>query len=88
MVNFQLTLTSSTVNKIFEIFSPILEQNANFGPIFEKSADFGPIFEKSVSNILSMVNEVTLSLLYGSPLAGDLGEAVGSKVNQRSSQVS
>ena len=53
-------VTSSTINKMFEIFGPIFEQNvtknfepifeqnANFGPIFEKSIDFGPIFEKNV----------------------------------------
>ena len=54
-------LTSSTIDKMFEIFGPIFEQNvtinfepifeqnANFDPIFEKSAYFGPIFEKSVN---------------------------------------
>ena len=54
-------MTSSTIDKIFEIFGPIFEQNviinfepifkqnANFGPIFENSAYFGPIFEKSVN---------------------------------------
>ena len=53
-------MTSSAVDKMFEIFGPIFEQNvtinlepifeqnANFDPIFEKSANFGPIFEKSV----------------------------------------
>ena len=52
-------MTSSAIDKIFEIFGPIFEhnvtinfepifeQNANFDPIFEKSAYFGPIFEKS-----------------------------------------
>ena len=56
-----LIVSSSTIDKMFEIFGPIFEQNvtinfepifeqnANFGPIFEKSAYFGPIFEKSVN---------------------------------------
>ena len=56
-----LVLSSSTIDKMFEIFGPIFEQiatinfepifekkSANFDPIFEKSANFGPIFEKSV----------------------------------------
>ena len=54
-------VASSAIDKMFEIFGPIFEQNvatnfepifeqnANFGPIFEKSAYFGPIFEKSVN---------------------------------------
>ena len=54
-----LIVTSSAIDKMFDIFGPIFEQNvtinfepifkqnANFGPIFEKSAYFGPIFEKS-----------------------------------------
>ena len=54
-------MTSSAIDKIFEIFGPIFElhvaihfepifeQNANFDPIFEKSTYFGPIFEKSVN---------------------------------------
>ena len=54
-------MTSSAIDKMFEIFGPIFEQNvtinfepifeqnAHFGPIFEKSAYFGPIFEKSVN---------------------------------------
>ena len=57
----KLIVTSSAIDKMFEIFGPIFEQNvtinfepifeqnANFGPIFEKSAYFGPIFEKSVN---------------------------------------
>ena len=56
-----LIASSSTIDKMFEIFGPIFEkneninfepifkQNANFGPIFEKSAYFGPIFKKSVN---------------------------------------
>ena len=56
-----LIVTSSAIDKMFEIFGPIFEQNvtinfepifeqnANFDPIFEKSAYFGPIFEKSVN---------------------------------------
>ena len=45
-----LIVASSAIDKMFEIFGPIFEQNVatNFGPIFEKSADFVPIFEKSV----------------------------------------
>ena len=44
-------MTSSAIDKMFEIFGPIFEQNAsiNFEPIFEKSVNFGPIFEKSVN---------------------------------------
>ena len=54
-------VTSSAIDKMFEIFGPIFEQNltinfepifeqnANFDPIFEKSAYFGPIFVKSVN---------------------------------------
>ena len=54
-------MTSSAVDKMFENFEPIFEQNAevyfgpifvknvNFGSIFIKSVDFGPIFEKSVN---------------------------------------
>ena len=53
-------VTSSAIDKIFEIFGPIFEQkgnvnfepiyeqNVSFGPIFEKNANFGLIFEKSV----------------------------------------
>ena len=52
-------MTSSAIDKIFEIFGPIFkqnvainfkpifEQNANFDPIFEQNANFDPIFEKS-----------------------------------------
>ena len=44
-------MSPSTIDKMFEIFGPIFEQNAsiNFEPIFEKSVNFGPIFEKSVN---------------------------------------
>ena len=54
-------MTSSAIDKMFEYFGPIFEQNANvnfepifeqnvnFGPIFEKNANFGPIFVKSVN---------------------------------------
>ena len=44
-------LSPSTIDKMFEIFGPIFEQNAsiNFEPIFEKSVNFGHIFEKSVN---------------------------------------
>ena len=43
-----LIVTSSAIDKIFEIFGPIFEQNANvnFEPIFEQNVNFGPIFEK------------------------------------------
>ena len=55
------TVTSSGIDKMFENFEPIFEQNekVNFGPIcvksvnfvsiFKKSVNFGPIFEKSVN---------------------------------------
>ena len=33
-------VTSSAIDKMFEIFGPIFKQNANFGPIFEKSVNF------------------------------------------------
>ena len=40
-----LIVTSSAIDKMFEMFGPIFEQNAvNFGPIFEQNANFGPIF--------------------------------------------
>ena len=54
-------MISSAIDKMFEIFGPIFEQNviinfepmfdqnAKFDSIFEKSAYFGPIFEKSVN---------------------------------------
>ena len=54
-------VTSSGIDKMFENFEPIFEQNAkvNFGPIFvkyvnfvsifKKSVNFGPIFEKSAN---------------------------------------
>ena len=54
-------MTSSAIDKMFQIFGPIFEQNANvyfefifeqnvnFGPIFEKNAYFGRKFEKSVN---------------------------------------
>ena len=47
----RLILSSSTIDKMFEIFGPIFEQNANinFEPIFEKSVNFGPIFEKNAN---------------------------------------
>ena len=39
-------VTSSGIDKMFENFEPIFEQdaNVNFGSIFEKSVNFGPIF--------------------------------------------
>ena len=44
--NWMVIVTSSAIDKIFEIFGPIFEQNANvnFEPIFEKNVNFGPIF--------------------------------------------
>ena len=44
-------LSSSTIDRMFEIFGPIFKQNAdiNFEPIFEKSVNFGPIFEKNAN---------------------------------------
>ena len=44
-------VSPSTIDKMFENFGPIFEQNAsiNFEPIFEKSVNFGSIFEKSVN---------------------------------------
>ena len=44
-------MSSPTIDKLFEFFSPLFEQNANvnFEPIFEQNANFGPIFEKSVN---------------------------------------
>ena len=53
-----IIVASYAIDKMFEIFGPIFEQNvtmnfetifeqnANFDSIFEKSAYFGPIFEK------------------------------------------
>ena len=50
-IEFIVILSSSTIDKMFEIFGPIFEQNANinFEPIFEKSVNFGPIFEKNAN---------------------------------------
>ena len=44
-----LIVTSSAIDKMFEIFGPIFEQNVtiNFESIFEQNANFGPIFEIS-----------------------------------------
>ena len=44
-------VTSSAIDKMFEIFGPIFEQNANvnFEPIFEQNVNFGSIFEKNVN---------------------------------------
>ena len=43
-----LIVTSFAIDKMFEIFGPIFEQNVtiNFEPIFQQNANFGPIFEK------------------------------------------
>ena len=45
----RLIVTSSGIDKMFEIFGPIFEQNANvnFEPIFEQNVNFGLIFEKN-----------------------------------------
>ena len=42
-------MTSTAIDKMFEIFGPIFEQNANvnFEPIFEQNVNFGPILYKS-----------------------------------------
>ena len=47
----RVIVTSSAIDKMFEIFGPIFEQNANvnFEPIFEQNVNFGPIFVKSVN---------------------------------------
>ena len=47
-------MTSSAIDKIFETFGRIFEQNVtiNFKPIFEQNAHFGPIFEKSAYFVL------------------------------------
>ena len=41
-------MTSSAIDKMFETFGPIFEQNVtiNFKSIFEQNANFGPIVEK------------------------------------------
>ena len=43
--NVGLIVTSSAIDKMFEIFGPIFEQNVtiNFEPIFEQNANFDPI---------------------------------------------
>ena len=66
-------MTSSAIDKIFEIFGPIseknanvnfepiFEQNANFVPIFGKTATFGPIIYKSKqSHIFATLQNLTL----------------------------
>ena len=47
-----IIVASSAIDRIFEIFGPIFEQNVatNFEPIFEQNVDFGPIFEKKMQN--------------------------------------
>ena len=46
-----LRVTSSAIDKMFEIFGPIFEQNVtmNFEPIFEQNANFDPIFEQNAN---------------------------------------
>ena len=48
---FGVIVTLSAIDKMFEIFGPIFEQNANvnFEPIFEQNVNFGPIFEKNAN---------------------------------------
>ena len=43
-----LIVTSSAIDKMFQIFGPIFEQNANVNlePIIEQNVNFGPIFKK------------------------------------------
>ena len=43
-------MTSSAIDKMFEIFGPIFEQNANvnFKPIFEQNVYFGHIFDNNM----------------------------------------
>ena len=50
-IPFALIMTSSAIDKMFENFEPIFEQNAevNFGPTFVKNVNFGSIFVKSVN---------------------------------------
>ena len=50
-LEFGLIVTSFAMDKMFEIFRPIFEQNANVNliPIFEQNVNFGPIFVKSVN---------------------------------------
>ena len=45
---FELIVTSSAIDKMFKIFGPIFEQNANVNlePIIEQNVNFGPIFKK------------------------------------------
>ena len=49
-----LIVTSSAIDKMFKMFSPIFEQNAivNFEPIFEQYVNFGPILEKMQISVL------------------------------------
>ena len=49
---FELIVTSSAIDKMFEIFSPIFDQivTINFEPIFEQIANFSPIFFKKSVN--------------------------------------
>ena len=44
----KLIMSSFTIDKIFEIFVAIYEQNANFEPIFEQNVNIVPILIKSV----------------------------------------
>ena len=42
---FELIVTSFAIDKMFQIFGPIFEQNANVNlePIIEQNVNFGPI---------------------------------------------
>ena len=54
LTSLTLLLSSSTIDKVSEIFGLIFEQNANitFEPIFQKSAIFGPFFEKKQTSVV------------------------------------
>ena len=55
-----LIVTSSAIDKMFEIFGPIFEQNANvnFEPIFVKSLDFQHLVKLDAVGLKLMLNRV------------------------------
>ena len=61
-----LIMTSSAIDKMFENFEPIFEQNAevNFGPIFVKNVIFSSIFVKSVNFGSIFVKSVIFGPIY------------------------
>ena len=63
--NVGLIVTSSAIDKMFEIFSPIFEQNVtiNFEPIFEQNANFDPIFEQN-ANFGPIVEKLRILVLF------------------------